>query len=58
MVDNCFDNGENNIRLKNTYVKDKSVLFKSTYQNNLALLINKWKPESLILFLLGTVQDY
>lgn len=39
MLDNYFENSENIIRLKNIYAKDKSVLFKSTYQNNLALLM-------------------
>lgn len=39
MVYNCFNRGNNVIRLKDTYAKDK--LFKSTYQNNLALLINE-----------------
>lgn len=37
MVYDCFNRGNNVIRLKDTYAKDK--LFKSTYQNNLALLI-------------------
>lgn len=58
MVDNFFDNSENNIIKLKIPMPKKSILFKSTYLNNLALLINKWKPESVILLLLGTFQGY
>lgn len=49
MLDNYINNnGKNIIRLKDTHAKDKSILFKNTYQNILALLINKWKSKKEI----------